>query len=305
MLQFLKRHCFLIVMMTIFFCVSVFANTPVITLTATQKKFERLEKRLDGKIGVYAIDTNTNHIVAYRENEYFPVQSTAKLMVVAALLKHSEKFKNLLDQKVIYSANDLMAFSPVSKKYLKQGLSLQALAAAAMIYSDNTAANLITKKLGGPKEVTAFAHAIGNLSFDMAHYEGSLNSNPNHHEDAATPKDMALTLQKLTLGDVLTVHLRTQLMAWMRNNTTSYRRIRQATPLGWNVADKTGSGSYGVANDLGILWSPLCKPIVLAIYTVRNHHDEKYRDDIVASITHFVLNEFSKQDLCFQENATA
>ncbi|MCW5590451.1 MAG: serine hydrolase [Legionellales bacterium] len=92
----------------------------------------------------------------------------------------------------------------------------------------------------------------------------------------------------------------------MRNNTTSYRRIRQATPLGWNVADKTGSGDYGIANDIGILWSPVCKPIVLAIYTARNTADAKHRDDIVTSTTDIVLSEFAKTDQClnFAENAS-
>ena len=84
----------------------------------------------------------------------------------------------------------------------------------------------------------------------------------------------------------------------MTNNTVGYQRIRAGVPIGWTVADKTGSGSYGVANDIGILWSPLCKPIVLAIYTVQNKQDAQRRDDIVASTTSIVLNEFAKSDPC-------
>lgn len=194
-----------------------------------------------------------------------------------------------------------MSYSPVTKLHVNDGLSFLALAEAAMTYSDNAAANLITKKLGGPQAVTIFAHAIGNQSFNMEHYEGNLNSNPSNKEDSSTPKDMAVSLQKLTLGDGLMPWQRTQLLAWMRNNTTSYRRIRVAAPLGWNVADKTGTGDYGIANDIGILWSPLCKPVVLAIYTVRNQANAKHRDDIVASTTEIVLNEFARSDKCFQE----
>jgi beta-lactamase class A len=29
----------------------------------------------------------------------------------------------------------------------------------------------------------------------------------------------------------------------MKNNTTSYKRMRAGVPIGWVVADKTGSGS--------------------------------------------------------------
>jgi beta-lactamase class A len=104
----------------------------------------------------------------------------------------------------------------------------------------------------------------------------------------------------LTLGNVLTQTQRKQLVSWMRNNTTSYRRIRAAAPIGWTVADKTGSGDYGIANNIGIMWSPLCKPIILAIYTVQNKQDAKNREDIVASTASIILDNFEKNDPCFK-----
>ena len=54
-----------------------------------------------------------------------------------------------------------------------------------------------------------------------------------------------------------------------------------------------------ISNDIGILWSPLCKPIVLAIYTVQNKQNAKRRDDIVASATNIILDEFARTDPCF------
>lgn len=87
------------------------------------------------------------------------------------------------------------------------------------------------QKLGGPKVVTNFAHSIGNQSFNVMHYDGNLNSNPKNIEDTATPKDMAISVQKITLGNILTQTQREKLITWMRNNTTSYRRIRAAAPI--------------------------------------------------------------------------
>jgi beta-lactamase class A len=51
---------------------------------------------------------------------------------------------------------------------------------------------------------------------------------------------------------------------------------------------------------ISVLWSPLCKPIILAIYTVQNKESAKSRDDIVAVATTIVMNEFSKNDPCFK-----
>lgn len=266
-----------------------------------QTKLENLEKKFNGRIGVYAINTNNSQIIAYREIERFPVQSTLKLIGVSALLNESVKNKRLLQETIHYTKTDLIYWHPITGKYVTSGMTLVALAEAAMSYSDNPAINLIMKKLGGPKFITDFAHSIGNQTFNIEHYEGDMNSNPKDYRDTSTPKDMAISLQKLTLGDILAAYQRKQLVTWMRNNTTGYKRIRAGVPLGWVVADKTGSGEYGIANDIGIMWSPLCKPIVLAIYTVRNIQNAKRRDDIVALTTSLIFEEFAKSDRCFNE----
>lgn len=296
------KYLRLFVIVISFFSVSVsLAGTQHSNLDQVQKNLEKLEKSFNGKIGVYAIDTSDSRIISYRADERFPVQSTCKLIGVSALLKKSEKDRELLQEKIHYTKNDLLFWSPVTGVYVSDnGMTLEALSEAAMSYSDNLAINLIMKRLGGPKIVSDFAHSIGNQSFNIEHYDGNLNSNPKNSDDTSTPKDMAISLQKLTLGDVLEKSQRTQLVTWMRNNTTSYKRMRAGVPMGWVVADKTGGGDFGINNDIGILWSPLCKPIVLAIYTIRNNQSAKTRDEVVASITSTVLNEFSKSNTCFK-----
>lgn len=290
---------FLLTIAVFLISISVLANTPETLSTQSQEQLSHLEKKFNGKIGVYAIDTNNNQIIAYRANERFPIQSTMKLIAVAALFKQSNSDKNLLQEKIIYTKKDLIYWHPITGTNVDKGMSLEALAEAAMSYSDNTAANLIIKKLGGPAAITNFAHSIGNQTFNIEHYEGSLNSNPASLQDTSTPKDMAISVEKLMLDSLLTRTQKAELTIWMQNNTTGYKRIRAGVPIGWTVADKTGSGDYGIANDIGILWSPLCKPIVLAIYTIQSQQNAKSRDDIVASTTSIILDEFAEHDSCF------
>lgn len=276
-------------------CISAYADSEV------QDKLLNLEHTFDGKIGIYALDTDNSQVIAYRAEELFPVQSTFKLIGVGALLKKSMTDKALLQKRIRYTEKDFVFWSPISEKHFTDGMTLQALASATIMYSDNTAINLIMRELGGPEAVTAFAQAIGNKSFNVEHYEANLNSDPTNKEDTATPKDMAISAQKLMLGDILTPAQRTQLITWMQNNTTGSKRIRAGVPIGWTVADKTGSGSYGIANDIGITWSPVCKPIVLAIYTVQNKENASVREDIVSSATRIVFEEFAKSDGCMRE----
>lgn len=283
-----------------FVSTSSFAHTQKINSKEAQEKLKNLEISFGGKMGIYAINTNNNQIISYQANKRFPVQSTMKLISVAALLKQSNSNEKLLQEKVYYTKDDLIPWHPITGKYINSGATFETLSEAAITYSDNTAANLIIKKLGGPQAITAFARSIGNMSFNIKHYEGNLNSNPNEIDDTATPNDMAISVQKLILGNVLTKPQRTQLVTWMRNNTTGYKRIRSGAPIGWIVAEKTGSdsGSYSIANDIGIMWSPLCKPIVLAIYAIKQN--TKTQDDIVASATSIIIEEFAKNSPCFK-----
>lgn len=129
--------------------ISAFANAQQRESTQTQKKLISLEKQFDGKIGVYALNTNNQQVIAYRADERFPVQSTMKLIGVAALLKQSQHDKNLLQENIHYTKNDLMVWHPITGKYVNSGMTLEALSEAAISYSDNPAMNLILKNLAG------------------------------------------------------------------------------------------------------------------------------------------------------------
>ena len=111
---------------------------------------------------------------------------------------------------------------------------------------------------------------------------------------------MAISLQSILFGDALSKQNKSLLIDWMIKNTTGYNRIRAGVPLGWSVADKTGSGSYGIANDIGITWSPSCKPVILSIYTIGQKSTDKPKDVVIKEVTQVVLDTFSRYDACYQ-----
>ncbi|OGT46874.1 MAG: hypothetical protein A3E83_08945 [Gammaproteobacteria bacterium RIFCSPHIGHO2_12_FULL_41_20] len=304
----MKPSCiknFLLTTAIIFGCyhTTLLASTNKNASSLINEKFKNLETSLEGRIGLYAINTANNQSIQYRALERFPIQSTFKVMAVSAILKQSEADNNLLKLKITYTKQDLVFWSPITEKYVDDGMTIFDLCAAAMMYSDNTATNLIVKKSGGPEAVTAFARSIGDNTFRIDDWEPDLNSNPNDLRDTSTPKAMEKSLQKLTLGDVLTSSKRNQLVTWMKGNTTGDTRIRAGVPKGWIVADKTGAGNdYGISNDIGIIWPPNCAPIVIAIYFGHNKKDTTRRDDILASSTQLVINEFAKTDSCLKIN---
>lgn len=287
------------------YCVGAIANAKMSPSASVWKKLEALEASSGGKIGLYAINTANNHRIQYRASERFPIQSTFKLMAVSAILKQSMANKHLLQQNVIYTNQDLVFWSPITKKHIRSGMSMAQLCAASMMYSDNAATNLIIKKLGGPLSVTLFARSIGDKTFQLMNVEPELNSNPNDSRDTSTPKAMGLSLQKLALGNILAPSERMQLVNWMKGSTTGDTRIRAAVPKEWMVADKTGSGGSadGISNDIGIIWPPSCPPIVLAIYSYHIKKDVSSREDVTLSATRIVLNELAKNDSCILKHS--
>lgn len=266
------------------FCLPVWANT---------EKLAKLEASFDGHIGISAINTANNKRIQYHSHRHFPIQSTFKLIVVGAILKKSMIENDLLQKKITYRKQDLVTWSPITEKHVAEGMTIAELCAAAMMYSDNTAANLLIKQLGGPAAVTTFARSIGDKAFQLKHLEDALNQ-----RDSSTPNAMAKSLQQLTLKNRLAPSQREQLVMWMKHNTTGNARIRAGVPKEWVVADKTGSGDYGVANDIAILWPPKCPPLIVAIYTVQNKKEAQVRNDIIVSATRILLEDFAKTDSC-------
>lgn len=249
-------------------------------------RFRELEASLNGRLGVYAIDTDTGSgaVLGYRGAERFPVCSTFKVVLAGAILERSTREPGLLGQRIRYAASDLVSYSPITETHVSAGMTVAELCAAAIRYSDNTAANLLLKLVGGPAGLTAYARTQGDPSFRLDRWETELNTaEPGDLRDTSTPQAMAGTLQRLCLADQLPLQQRVQLQDWLRGNTTGGTRIRAGVPSSWQVGDKTGTGSYGSANDIALLWPPQRAPLVVAIYTTSHRQDADARSDILAS----------------------
>src|SRR3954471_24557627 len=142
---------------------------PFVSLHADESRpkvsaFVDLERQHPGsRIGVSAIDVSTKRRGAYRADERFLMCSTFKVLAVAAVLKRVDEKKDQLDRFVPYGEAQLLEYAPVTRAHVKEGgMTLDALCAAAIDQSDNTAANLILETIGGPKGLTEFARRLGD-----------------------------------------------------------------------------------------------------------------------------------------------
>ncbi|MFY1686217.1 class A beta-lactamase [Micromonospora sp.] len=243
--------------------------------------FRQLEERFDARLGVYAIDTGTGRTVEYRADERFAYCSTFKALAAAEILDGTTDAE--LDRVVRYSADDLVTYSPITEKHVANGMTLRAIADAAVRHSDNTAANLLLRRLGGPPGFRQKLRELGDGITEPVRSETALNeAKPGDRRDTSTPRVLARDLRAYVVGDALETADRDVLTGWLRGNTTGDELIRAGVPDGWIVGDKTGAGGYGTRNDIAVLWPPDRAPIVLAVLSTRDTKDASYDDALIA-----------------------
>jgi beta-lactamase class A len=260
------------------------------------RKFAELEARTKSRIGVAAVDLSTNRWVDYRSDERFIMCSTFKVLAVAAVLKRVDENTEKLDRFVTYGEAQLLSYAPVTREHVKEGgMTLEALCAAAVEQSDNTAANLLLEAIGGPEKWTEFARSLGDKFSRLDHTEPDLNiARPGQDDDTTTPAAMCADLQRLFTSDVLTVAARRKLEGWMRQGQTGSAMIRAALPTDWQAGDKTGRSGDGATNDIAVLRPPSGGPIFLAIYTVDSAETQDARDQFVAEVAKIAIAALRK-----------
>ncbi|MFJ1759819.1 class A beta-lactamase [Amycolatopsis sp. NPDC088138] len=266
------------------------SSQPVATL-APQPDFGPLESRFDARLGVYAVDTGSGREVAHHADDRFGYASTHKVFSSGAVLQRTAVPD--LGKVLKYTRADLQEYSPVTEKHVDTGITLRDAMDAALRYSDNTAANLLFRELGGPAGLGAALRGIGDTTTHVDRTEPGLNDlAPGDIRDTSTPRALAADLRAFTLGSALPPEKRAILTDMMKANTTGGALIRAGAPAGWVVGDKTGTGSYATRNDIAVVWPPGRAPIVLVVLSDRKTEEAKPDDRLIAAAAQLALDTF-------------
>ncbi len=249
------------------------------------RRLRELEREHSARLGVFARNLATGRTVLHRADERFPLCSVWKPLAAAAVLRDLDRDGEFLAKSIRYTEADLVTYSPITgtAEHLAHGMTVAELCDAALRYSDNTAANLLLRELGGPTAITRFCRSIGDVTTRLDRWETELNSaEPWRIEDTTSPRAIARTFTRLAVGHALDPADRQRLTEWMLHNTTSGEKFRAGLPQDWALADKTGSGEYGTNNDVGIAWPPDRSPVVLAVLTTKRDPDAPTDNPLVA-----------------------
>src|SRR5690606_30741017 len=158
-----------------------------------------------------------------------------------------------------------------TEKHVTTGMKVADLCHAAITRSDNTAANLAMRQIGGPAGLTAFLRSLEDRVSRADRWETELNVwKPGEKRDTTSPRPAAEHRRALTVGAALAPADRARLVGWMRASVPGGARIRAGLPDDWTVGDKTGTGgTYGSANDIAVVHPPSGAPLVITVFTTR------------------------------------
>ncbi len=265
------------------------------TARAIGSAFASIEKNIDGRLGVAVLDLESGKEAGHRMTERFPMCSTFKLMLAAAVLAHVDRRDEDLERRIVFGADRLEQYAPVTRQRVGgQGMTVAELCDAAVTMSDNAAANLLLDQIGGPPGFTAFMRRLGDTVTRLDRNEPSLNEAiPGDPRDTTTPWSMLGNLREVLLGDALSSASRARLLAWGVGNRTGDARLRAGVPPDWRVADKTGTGERGSTNDIGVLWPLERAPILVTVYLTQTSAPARARDAAVADVARAIVRNMA------------
>jgi len=269
-----------------FLAVSTLSASLSANASDAQALFARLEARARGRLGVAVLNVGTGHRLAYRADERFPMCSTFKLLLAAMVLSHIDRGRESIDGRIMFGKSDILPHAPVTSLHVgPPGMTLAELCAAAVVESDNTAANLLLANFDGPSGLTTWLRAMGDVHTRLDRTELALNeAKPGDPRDTTTPASMLEDAHKIVLGKLLSPASRNLLTGWLIADRAGEKRLRAGFPAVWRAGDKTGTGFKGTVNDVAVAWPPAGGPLIVAAYMTECQASDAECEAVLAEV---------------------
>ncbi|MGA3012364.1 MAG: class A beta-lactamase [Terracidiphilus sp.] len=229
-----------------------------------------------------------------------PMQSTFKFPLALAVLHHVELGKLQLDQPVRFLKSDRYeTFSPLQDEFPEADVDvpLRKLIKLMAEESDNIAANILLRLIGGPDVLQQYLDSLGLSAIHQQDSEFTLHGDQKlQYRDYAEPAAMVALLRLFADHSPLNREDTALLNGWMLEAASGPNRIKGLLPAGTPVAHKTGSsgvewGMIPATNDVGLITLPDGRQLALAVFVTDAHADQDACEHVIASIARAIYDE--------------
>lgn len=234
-----------------------------------KKEVETIVHKQKGNYSVLFVDFSTDTSFGINDEEIFTAASVNKVPIVTTLYFLANKNKIDLDETITLQAVDIEDYGTGRLRYEKPGgvYSLKTLAKLALQQSDNTAAKLISTRIGNDT-IQDTIDDWGLTQTDMEKNKTSL-------------ADMALLFEKIHTNEVTTPGQTKELLEFM-SDTDFEDRIPHLLPPESKTYHKSGD-AVGNVHDVGIV-TYNGKTFFIGILTSEVGNQEKETKGAIAAI---------------------
>jgi beta-lactamase class A len=218
-------------------------------LVSVEQQLTSLASGSSADVGIAALDLNTGESVSIKGDTPFPMASTVKVAIAALYLSQVDHGQKTLD--------DTISGEPVRKLMNRM-----------LIYSDNHAADILFKDVGGPSAVHHWLTTNGVKGVHVDRTIAQLLAAKRDlwdTRDSSTPKAMVDLLRRIYRGELISAQSRNYLLGVMAKCETGKNRMKWLLPAGTPVEHKTGTLT-GLADDVGFISMPDGHRVAVAIF---------------------------------------
>lgn len=222
-------------------------------------------KKQEGEFSVYYKDLKTEETFGINENAVVTGASMNKLMIVGYLYNLASKGKINLQDKIVIQEEDIQDYGTGTLRYQKAGeaYTLAYLTKLTLNLSDNTAAHVLTIKLG-EDNIQYFATQQGFIATNMVNNDTSSRDIGKFYEFLYQNKITNPGLTQELLGYMQDTEFEDRLSKYLPKNVHKYHKTGDAVTFvhdGGIIEDKKG-------------------PYILVVMTSNLKDEEKTKDTI-------------------------
>jgi beta-lactamase class A len=273
----------------------ILISTSASAQTALQKQIRTIAADAHGKVAVACSLPDSTLNCDLEPHAHPPMQSVFKLPLAITALHLVEQRTQSLDQPVRFLPTDRIlphTHSQLQDKYPEANvdLPLRELLHLAVSESDNVAADMILRVIGGPPVVNSYMSSMGVAGFHLEDGEEALaREAAAQYRNWFEPAGAVQLLSHIRNNSPLTAEHTQMLLQWMKDASSGLHRIKGDLPSGTIVMHKTGSsgthdGLTSATNDVGLIALPDGRRLAIAIFVTDSAADDDTRDAVIARI---------------------
>jgi beta-lactamase class A len=256
---------------------------------ALQRQIAAIAAEADGKVAVACALPGSDLNCDLNEHSHPPMQSVFKAPLAFTVLHLVEQGKLPLDKPIRFRASDRIlpsAYSPLQDQYPAGEVDVPVirLLELAVSLSDNVAADILLRSIGGPSVVDDYLKSNGIAGFHLQDDEAVLHRDETaQYRNWFEPAGAVQFLRLLNDNSPLSATHTALLMKWMRETTRAPQRIKGRLAADVVVFHKPGTSGQAT-NDIGLIELPDGRRLAIAVFVTDATADEATRDAVIARI---------------------